>query len=96
MVQSYLKPPARPKSNDKVNINVTEIDAIETAPARKRDIALWLLTGGRFGKLWVKNQVKKNLYSAPPSSINCRCATRIAVTNPDVPTPAGPILPKTN
>ena len=30
-----------------------EIDREKIIPARKRDIALWLLTGGRHGQLWI-------------------------------------------
>ena len=61
-------------------MKITEVSYSIAAPARKRDITLWLLTGGKFGKLFVRQDIKTKKYHAELDNrmhINCRCSSGI-------------------
>lgn len=52
----------------------TEIVAFDVAvPAKKLDIIAWLISGGRFGKLFVREKLEVKKFF-PPKSFNCRCS----------------------
>lgn len=52
----------------------TETVTYEMAePATRIEVIKWLISGGRFGRLYVSKSRKFIRYSAPPTGINCRC-----------------------
>jgi hypothetical protein len=59
------------------NMRITEIAYNIAVPAPKMDIFKYILTGGKFGKLFVSEEVKAKKYWADQdprtSSVNCRC-----------------------
>lgn len=67
-------------------MNITEVSYSIAVPARKRDVALWLLTGGKFGKLFVRDTIKAKKFHAELDNrthINCRCSTIVGVVSVD-------------
>lgn len=58
-------------------MRITEIAYNIAVPASKFDIFKYILTGGKFGRLFVSKEVKANKYWADldprTSSVNCRC-----------------------
>ena len=62
-------------------MKITEVIYDMAEPAKKWDIVKWLLTGGRYGKLYIKVPTRFNKYWAEMDkrTINCRC-----VVNPSL------------
>ena len=60
-------------------MRITEIAYNIAVPAPKLEIFKYILTGGRYGKLFVKNRVEAKKYWAEQDprtiSANCRCST---------------------
>ena len=61
-----------------MNINTTKIAYNIAVPAPKIDIFKYILTGGKFGKLFVSKEVRKNKYWSKQdhrtAGVNCRCS----------------------
>jgi hypothetical protein len=59
-------------------MRITEIAYNIAVPAPKMDIFKYILTGGKFGKLFVSKEVKANKYWSEydprTMSVNCRCS----------------------
>jgi hypothetical protein len=59
-------------------MRITEIAYNIAVPASKFDIFKYILTGGKFGRLFVSKEVKANKYwpeqNLKTIGINCRCA----------------------
>ena len=59
-------------------MRITEIAYNIAVPAPKMDIFKYIITGGRYGKLFVGSRVRKNKYWANHDprtmSVNCRCS----------------------
>lgn len=47
----------------------------KVTPASRIDIFKWLITGGRFGRLYFVERVTTTIL--PPEHVNCRCETKI-------------------
>ena len=45
----------------------------KAVPAPKMQVLLWLVTGGRRGRLFEREKTEAIKYSSPPVGINCRC-----------------------
>lgn len=58
---------------DKMKLKYEDVVYEMAAPARKLEILLWLLTGGRKGKLFIRETKDFRKWMAPPSHTNCRC-----------------------
>ena len=60
-------------------IRITEIAYNIAVPAPKLEIFKYIITGGRYGKLFVKNRVEAKKYWAERDprtmNANCRCST---------------------
>ena len=58
-------------------MRITEIAYNIAVPAPKLDISKYILTGGKFGRLFVSKEVKANKYwsghDLRTMSVNCRC-----------------------
>lgn len=46
----------------------------KAVPAPKLQVLIWLVTGGRRGRLFERKKTEATKYSSPPTGINCRCA----------------------
>lgn len=44
-------------------------------PASRIDVFKWLITGGRFGRLYFVKRV--TVTTMPPDHVNCRCGTKV-------------------
>lgn len=77
-------------TNKGVYMKITEVVYDMAEPAKKMDIIKWLLTGGRYGKLFIKVPRRFNKYWAeldnrctPPLHINCRSTILKGKIGPD-------------
>lgn len=58
-----------------IKIKTETVHFDKAVPAPKMQVLLWLVTGGRRGRLFEREKTEAIKYSSQPDVFNCRCVT---------------------